>query len=319
MTIAETSPNPSLLSGLRLFRGVDAYAIQGYLEQCKRKDLRSGEVLLSPEVKNSSVYVVLSGCLQVHLESLDNPPLTALHAGSCAGEMSIIEEKDPSAYVIASEDSHLMVINRELLWCMINASHAFARNLLIVLSERVRSDNEVIADNVDMMREFERNAITDALTDLHNRHWLEDMFRRKINRSKKNEELTCLIMIDVDHFKRFNDDYGHLAGDHALVFVAEALRSHFRPTDLIARFGGDEFAVLLPATSFEDAMMSAERVRKGISGASVKVKTLTDKEPVTVSLGVAQMRQDDTLESLMHSADGALYRAKLKGRDCVSE
>ena len=307
-----------MLAGLKLFKGVDAYSINGYLEQCERRDAAQGEMLLSPETPNQNLYVILSGRLEVHLNSPDNPALTTLYPGSCAGEMSIIEAKDPSAYVFASEDTHLMVINHELLWCMINASHAFARNLLIVLSERVRADNEVIADNVDLMRQFERTAITDALTDLHNRHWLEDMFRRKITRSKKNEESTCLIMIDVDHFKRFNDDYGHLAGDHALVFVAQALRDHFRPTDLIARFGGDEFAVLLPETSFDDAMASAERVRKGISGSSVNVPNLADKAPVTVSLGVAEMRPEDTLETLLHNADSALYRAKLKGRNCVS-
>lgn len=318
MSAVERLHDTGFLSGLRLFNGVDPDQVLPFLEKTSRRDLRTGELLLSPETPNRDVFVVLSGLLHVHLDSLDSPPLTVLSVGACTGEMSIIEEKDPSAFVVAAEDTHLMVIDQTVLWQLIDVSHPFCRNLLTVLSERVRSDNEVIVDSVGIMREFERNAIRDALTDLHNRHWLEDMFRRKIARLQKSGGCAAMIMLDVDHFKLFNDRFGHLAGDHALCLVADALRAHFRPSDLIVRFGGDEFAILLPDSNLEEGMKSAERVRKGVED-SVTNNDPTARPAISISAGVAEMSAGETLEELMENADAALYRAKLKGRNCVSE
>jgi diguanylate cyclase (GGDEF)-like protein len=302
------------LSGLQLFNGVDIRAVGPFLARTSRLDVRAGEVLLSPMVRNTRVFVILSGTLEVHLESADSPPLTLLQPGQCAGEMSIIEERDPSAWVIAARDTHLMVIEQDILWRMVNASHAFARNLLVVLSSRVRADNEVILDSVGVLREFERHAVTDALTDLHNRHWLDNMFRRRLDRCLKDETPASMVMIDVDQFKAFNDRHGHVAGDRALRLVAETLRSHFRPGDMVARFGGDEFCVLLPGASLEDARSCAERARWAVLKA-------TDADPgaprITLSAGAAAAEAGDTLETLIARADDALYRAKLGGRNRV--
>jgi diguanylate cyclase (GGDEF)-like protein len=197
---------------------------------------------------------------------------------------------------------------------MVNVSHAFSRNLLMVLSSRVRSDNEVIVDSVGIMREFERHAITDALTDLHNRHWLDNMFRRRLERCLKDAAPASLVMVDVDQFKQYNDRFGHVAGDRALQLVAETLRRYFRPGDMIARFGGDEFSILLPGALLEDALTCAERARWALLRAS-------DADPgapsVTLSAGVAALQADDTLETLIARADDALYRAKLGGRNRV--
>jgi len=302
------------LSGLLLFNGVDIRSVGPFLARTHRLDIKAGEVLISPQVNNTRVFVILSGALEVRLESAESAPLTVLHPGQCAGEMSIIESKDPSAWVIAARDSHLMVVEQDILWRMINASHAFARNLLIMLSSRLRSDNQVILDSVGVLREFERHAVTDALTDLHNRHWLDNMFRRRLERCLKDETPASIVMVDVDQFKQFNDRYGHIAGDRALRLVAETLRSNFRPGDMIARFGGDEFSILLPSAGIEDAQGCAERARWAVLKAS-------DADPgcphITISAGCAAAKPDDTLELLIARADDALYRAKLGGRNRV--
>ena len=136
----------TLLDSLELFKGVLPEDVHELLQRCDRRDLKKGELLLSPSVKNEHVFIVLSGTLNVHVGSPKAPVLATMDSGACVGEMSIIEDLDPSAFVIGAEDSHLLAIHQSVLWEMVDASHEFAKNLLIVLSERVRSHNRIIAD-----------------------------------------------------------------------------------------------------------------------------------------------------------------------------
>ena len=274
----------SLLAGLELFQGVEPGDVQELLRRCDRRDLPTGELLLSPGSKNENVFVVLSGSLNVHVGSPDAPILVTMGVGECAGEMSIIEDRDPSAYVVAAEPTHLLVIHQSILWAMVEASHAFCKNLLVVLSERVRSHNQFIAASFGDLRKFERNATTDALTGLSNRHAMEETFPREVSRCLQNGQPVSLIMIDVDQFKSFNDLFGHVAGDRAL--SAEALTI-------------------------------AERGREAVSGMSCSGADSLIQVPVRVSMGVAELEPGGTFESLLRTADAALYRAKDAGRNAV--
>ncbi|MDH3620458.1 MAG: GGDEF domain-containing protein [Gammaproteobacteria bacterium] len=308
----------SLLNGLELFKGVRPEDIQTLLQGCDRRDLPKGETLLSPGAKNEHVFVVLSGSVDVHVGSPETPPVATMESGACVGEMSIIEDRDPSAYVIATEDTHLLVIHQSVLWEMVDASHEFAKNLLVVLSERVRSHNRVIADNFGELKKFERHATTDALTSLANRHAMEDTFPKQIARCIEDENPVSLIMIDIDNFKQFNDMFGHIAGDRALSAVSKILRAQFRPRDLLVRYGGDEFAVLLPDIAEERALEIAERVRSAVSGETADGEDSLIQIPVRISMGVAELQPQGTLDLLIRAADKALYRAKHAGRNTVS-
>ena len=308
----------SLLSGLELFHGVCPDEVQELLQKCDRCDLEAGEMLLSPGNKNENVYVVLSGELHVHVGSIDSPVLATMEVGACAGEMSIIEDRDPSAYVLASEPTHLLVIHKDVLWDLVDASHDFSKNLLVVLSERVRSHNHFIAASIGDWRKSEKHATTDALTGLGNRHAMEESFPREVKRCLQNESPVSLIMIDVDYFKSFNDKFGHVAGDRVLSAVAHILGKQFRPRDLLVRYGGDEFAVLLPDVSREEGLAIAERVRSAVSGDTAASDDSLIQIPVKVSMGVAEINDRGDFESLLKAADEALYRAKHAGRDTVS-
>lgn len=309
----------SLLAGLDLFRDVRPDDIQGLLQKCDRRDVVKGDLLLSPDVENEYVFVVLSGSLDVHVGSPDAPVLVTLPSGCCAGEMSIIEERDPSAYVLAAEASHLLAIHRSILWEMVNASHEFCKNLLVVLSDRVRSHNRFIASSFGDLRKFKRNATTDALTGLSNRHAMKETFPREINRCVQSNQPVSLIMIDVDRFKFFNDRFGHVAGDRALAAVAKILQTQFRPRDHLVRFGGDEFAVLLPGMTKADALAIAERVRHTVCGTTGDGQDSLITIPIAISMGVAELEEGGTLDALLRSADKALYRAKGAGRNAVSK
>ncbi len=308
----------SLLEALDLFRGVQPDDIQDPLSRCQRRDLAVGEILLEPTRKNEHVFVVLSGSLNVHLGSPDAPVLTTAEVGACVGEMSIIEDRDPSAYVVAAEQSHLLTIHQSTLWDMVDASHEFAKNLLVVLSHRVRSHNRIIADNYGELRKFERHARTDALTGLNNRFTMEEAFLREITRCEKNAEPVSLVMIDIDNFKTFNDTFGHIAGDRALSIVADILQKQFRTRDLLVRYGGDEFAVLLPQLAAPKAVTIAERVCEAVSGGAHDGDDSLIQIPIRISMGVAELRDGDDLDKLIRAADAALYRAKRAGRNTVS-
>ena len=308
----------SLLEGLELFHGVCPDDVQELLQRCDRRDLAKGEMLLSPGEKNEHVYIVLSGELNVHVGSPEAPVLASMDMGACVGEMSIIEDRDPSAYVIGAEDTHLLLIHQTVLWEMVNASHEFAKNLLIMLSERVRSHNHVIAASYGQLRKFERHARTDALTGLGNRHTMEESFEREIARCENGGDPVSLIMIDIDNFKAFNDRFGHVAGDRALSAVASILRHQFRPRDLIVRFGGDEFAILLPGVDEPGALAIADRVRLAVCGDTEDSDDSLIQIPVRISMGVAELKRGKNLPSLLRAADAALYRAKHAGRNVVS-
>ncbi len=309
----------SLLDSLELFKGVLPNDVNELLQRCERRDLAAGELLLSPGAKNEYVYIVLSGSLNIHVGSPDTPVLATMEVGACVGEMSIIEDRDPSAFVIGAEEAHLLLIHQSVLWKMVDASHDFAKNLLIVLSERVRSHNRVIADSFGELKKFERHATTDALTSLANRHTMQDLFPLEIQRCIEKEEPVTMMMIDVDNFKQFNDMFGHIAGDRALSAVSNVLRSQFRPNDLLVRYGGDEFAVLLPGASKEQALEIGERVRLAVSGSTSDGSDSLIQIPVKISMGVAELAPRGDLDSLTRAADAALYRAKNAGRNLVSD
>lgn len=308
----------SLLSGLELFRGVQPDDVQNLLRKCNRIDLGQGELLLSPNERNENVYVVLSGELHVHVGETESPVLAVLDVGSCAGEMSIIEDRDPSAYVLAAEPTHLLVIHKDVLWELVDASHEFSKNLLVLLSERVRSHNRFIAESIGDWRKYEKHATTDALTGLGNRHAMEETFPREVKRCLQNQSPASLIMIDVDEFKQFNDLFGHVAGDRALSAVAKILGKQFRPRDLLVRFGGDEFAVLLPGVPADEAILIAERVRAAVCGDTESGIDSLIKVPIKISMGVAEIERHGTFDALLRAADAALYRAKHAGRNRVS-
>lgn len=308
----------TLLSNTQLFRSVPPESVSAYLDSCRYFELPAGEILISPNQPNDCVFVVLEGRMSVHLISPDEPALTTVEQGACAGDMSILRKSNPSAFVVVREHARLCAIPHETVWALINVSHAFARNLFIILSERIVSDNELIADSVVIASEFQRLSVTDSLTDLPNRRWINEMFAREIERCRRSDRKISMILLDIDGFAAVNNELGHLVGDRALRNVATALRRHFRPNDMIARFGGDEFAVLLPDTNMQIATQVANRVLFLMNRDRIKVDPSgRDDRSITLSMGVAQWAHDEALAELIDRTDSALYRAKNAGRNRV--
>ncbi|WP_017526185.1 sensor domain-containing diguanylate cyclase [Pseudomonas fluorescens] len=160
-------------------------------------------------------------------------------------------------------------------------------------------------------------AATDALTGLANRRTLDERLRLEWDRAQRSTEPLTLLMIDVDHFKAFNDRHGHQGGDEALRTVAQVIGSNIRrPADLAARYGGEEFAVVLPNTDAKGAWLIAEHIRSSVEHLP---RVAGDQRPITVSIGMStwHKRSGTPLEALLLSADQALYEAKHTGRNRI--
>lgn len=166
---------------------------------------------------------------------------------------------------------------------------------------------------------LERIALLDGLTGIPNRRYFDDQLQREGQRSLRQGESLSVLMLDIDHFKGFNDHYGHGAGDQCLQRVAETLRGALlRPADMIARYGGEEFVALLPATHAAGAAEVAERLRAAIEGLAVPHEYSSTAPVVTLSIGHATYSPEEpgaALDGLLQRADRALYEAKKAGRN----
>ena len=210
------------------------------------------------------------------------------------------------------------MVDEELMWMLTEASHAISNNLLHTLAKRIRDGNDVIRQDREQLRRYQFQATVDVTTGLFNRNWLQKMLPRQMSRARSNEANLTLLMIDIDHFKQFNDTHGHVTGDYALHFVGGSFIDQLRSTDMAARFGGEEFVVILPGTDLETATRVGERLRSYIARTPVVLPDLKEIAPLTISVGVAEMPPKGDMEAFIEVSDQALYRAKAAGRNRVS-
>ena len=182
---------------------------------------------------------------------------------------------------------------------------------------RSRDEFEAASQTLQKQNKLlETLSITDSLTGLYNRKKLDDILADQFARFKRNQRAFAILMLDIDHFKRLNDTYGHLAGDQVLSSVARTLFSSIRNIDFTARYGGEEFVIVLPETTLSAAREMAERIRIQVSGASYQFND--QSIAVTLSIGIANSRDSDqSADTILARADRMLYEAKRAGRDRV--
>lgn len=171
-------------------------------------------------------------------------------------------------------------------------------------------------EKIRLFDQVQQLAITDSLTGVSNRRHFFDLAKREFDRARRYRHSLCAIMLDIDRFKRVNDSYGHATGDEVLREVAKCCQRKLREVDLLARYGGDEFAILLPETGLASARLVADRLHQEI--AQVVVHTGTASVSITASLGIGPLDDECAdMDRLLQRADQALYAAKHAGRNCV--
>jgi len=219
-----------------------------------------------------------------------------------SGELAANESAENARAIIASiVEQTKKVINRQ------DKLHAD----LVASTQEVEELRETI-------QSARREALTDALTGISNRKAFDEAVRMMTKESQENQTGLCLMMLDIDNFKQFNDTYGHPLGDQVLRLVARTFQDCIKGRDIAARYGGEEFAILLPETDLAPAAKLADKIRETVAN-----KRIVNRQSgqtlgqITLSAGVALFKTDETIEEFIHRADAALYTAKRSGRNRV--
>jgi diguanylate cyclase len=186
------------------------------------------------------------------------------------------------------------------------------------LQARLNSSKHEIIQLQENLETVRSESLTDPLTTLANRKYFDDALVKTIAESAASTEPMSLMLTDIDHFKRFNDTYGHLTGDQVLRLVALSVKQNVKGQDIAARYGGEEFAIVLPRTALREAIAVADQIRRAVMGKELmKRSTGEHLGRVTVSIGVASHRAGDNCQTLIERADTCLYAAKRNGRNRV--
>jgi diguanylate cyclase len=192
------------------------------------------------------------------------------------------------------------------------------RDLNKALEERLTLSKSEISNLQQSLEAIRAESLTDPLTGLGNRKYFDRMIEMSVQHALAFNEPLSLLMFDIDHFKSFNDSYGHLTGDQVLRLVGMSLKQTIKGRDITARYGGEEFAVVLPNTALRPALTVADHIRRAVMAKELKKKSTGEiLGRVTISVGVSMLKPDDDTDSLIERADACLYAAKRHGRNRV--
>lgn len=214
-----------------------------------------------------------------------------------------------------------LISENRLLGCIVTKS---TDNILsekeISYLEQLTNQAATTINRANVYAEILKHATLDALTGFYNRRQLEERIKQEVSSAKRQKRNLCAIMTDIDYFKNVNDTYGHAAGDLVLKTVSGVIKHQLRDYDIAGRYGGEEFAIILPYTKIEEAQMVAQRLRKAVEKTKIDIsKVSTDINEnligVTISLGISEYKNGDNEKILLQKADKALYKAKENGRN----
>lgn len=206
---------------------------------------------------------------------------------------------------------------KPILASLIEATTQMASNSR-ELEVRLEESHDQIEKLNASLETIRMESMTDQLTNIPNRKLFDQTFKARTAEAESSGEPLCLLMLDIDHFKKFNDNYGHQTGDQVLRLVAHAMKSNVKGRDLAARYGGEEFAIILPQTTLDAALTVAEQIRLAIMNKELVKKSTGEKlGRITVSIGAALYNPGEPLDEFMNRADTCLYAAKHAGRNQV--
>ncbi len=310
------------LSTIDIFRNLNDLELETVAESLNEIHAEAGTTLFHQGDEGDALFIIANGqvAVSVELPSGESLEVAQFGAGTFLGEMSIFDRSPRSASCVTREPSTLYSMSAGDFYALVSDSPEAAikimHRMLEATTGRLTNSSKFLSDMVIWGEGSRKRAITDEFTGLYNRRFLDDAIEDQIARALAENRPLSVLMFDLDHFHALNEAYGMEVGDTVIKSLVPVIRNTLRDTDLPARYGGDEFTVILPDTGPEDALQIARELVRGVSGISILKEIEGPIDTVSTSIGVASLPvHGKTAQELKDRADEALYAAKTAGRN----
>ena len=288
----------------------------------RQLQIGKGEILFSEGDSGDEMYIVVDGCISITVNTSDGDKVevAVIKGGEFFGEMSILENAPRSATCCAKDQSTLLTFSKEDFFNLIDNYPETAIKILYRMlnttTSRLQDTGTFLSEMVTWGESARKRAVTDDFTGFYNRRFLDDSLDDCFAKAKLNSTFLSLVMVDLDNFGKLNNEYGEETGDLVLLSVLPVFREVFRESDILARYGGDEFTFILPDTDPETALSLCIKAVAGLREIDILKNKKGLIKKVTSSMGAASFPDHaETVEELKDKTDKALYRAKDEGRD----
>jgi diguanylate cyclase (GGDEF)-like protein len=314
----------SFLSSVRIFRELSEAEREQLIGVLTTVELDTGDVLFRQGAEGNELFIVREGRVASTVELPDGQELeiATFTEGDFFGEMSIFDNATRSATCHAKERSRLFRLPgdtfHDLMRNTPEASIKIMYEMLSITTQRLENTSQFLSDMVQWGEEAQKRAVTDQFTGLFNRRFLDQAIEEQVRKAKKDDTPLSIVMLDLDHFNTINNDFGQDVGDEVILSVVPVFNKHFRESDIVSRYGGDEFTILMPHTKPDEAYEICNRICTEVSELDILRGRGGTLDRVTTSQGIAGLNSAvNTVAALKEQADQALYNAKERGRNCV--
>jgi diguanylate cyclase (GGDEF)-like protein len=322
-------PLDGSLTGIPIFSQLNEIEFNTVTEVLKPVYTKKDDTIFKEGDEGENMFILLSGSLSAFGTQSDGTQrwLFDIKPNEFFGEMSIIAHEPRSATICAKTDSVVMMLNIVDFYRIITEYPVIGYKILKIIgtvqNQWLDQSSKSYNDLIRWGEKARRRAITDEMTGLYNRRFLEDSIRERFNNSSMSYRIMSLLMMDLDKIHGINDRYGTKAGDLVIMSSANIIRECLRPGDIPARLSGDEFAILLPDTDKKDAVLVAAKIRESIENKQVEIPSAPGADNnvlinSSTSIGISEApAHANTTEKFVETADIALRKAKELGRNRV--
>jgi len=310
----------SEISKLDIFSSLDPRELRKIRRFLGEHRVPAGEIIFREGDFGLLMYIILSGEVSISIKTADGEEVevSRIPEGSFFGDMSILEKAARSATCRAIDSCHMLSLDwkgfRTLMKRQPKASIKVIQHMLNTATSRFLKTGSFLSDMLKWGESARIRAVTDDFTGLYNRRFFDDALVDLV--SNRNNEPVSLVILDLDHFGKLNAKYGEVVGNRLILGAVEIFKSIFRKNDILARYGGDEFAFVLPKTAAEEALRLCESAIEAIHAMETFDESQDSSVKISASAGIAQFPSNaDSPETLLEKADKALYEAKEAGRN----